>query len=84
MCERHFNNTLKEIKMGFPNIYQAATTANVDIDFTFDGSGIGDWNCRLCKQANKEANTACLHCKAARPKLDFASTNTAKQFMKKK
>ena len=55
-CEHHFNNSMCEIKKGMPSIAQDLLTANVEVDFTFDGSGIGAWNCRLCKEANEEKN----------------------------
>ncbi len=77
-CEHHFNRSMCEIKKGLPDIAQDTSTENIDIDFTFDGSGIGAWNCRLCKQSNEEKHTTCVHCRAPRPKLDFESTDTAK------
>lgn len=43
--QRHFNNCMQSIKNGLPEVQQEEED---DFDYTFDGTAVGAWTCRVC------------------------------------
>lgn len=49
--EKHFNTCMNNIRKGLPDVIEEAKD---DKDYTFDGTNVGSWTCRVCIIKNDE------------------------------
>ena len=82
IVEDQFNNMMRDIMEGLPDVQEALEEDGVD--FTFDGTNVGThWTCRTCHVKNVQANEKCTTCKSDKPKLTAMAVGINKPVVKK-
>jgi len=82
IVEDQFNNMMRDIMEGLPDVQEADDGEGED--FTFDGSNVGThWTCRTCHVKNPIANATCNTCRSEKPKLTAMAVGIKKPVVNK-